>query len=98
MSWIKATKQGLQLSVHLTPRASRDAIAGLHGEALKVTIKAPPVDGKANAYLVAYIAEALGLPKNAVSLVHGETSRDKILLVRDCPEQEIRRMFGVTSE
>ncbi|HMO03471.1 MAG TPA: DUF167 family protein [Kiritimatiellia bacterium] len=98
MSWLKATKDGVCLSVHLTPRASRDAIAGLHGTGLKVSIKAPPVDGKANAYLIAYIAKELGLPKSGVSLVRGETGRDKVLLVRDRTEDEIRRMLGVTSE
>lgn len=97
MDWLKATKEGMQLSVHLVPRASRDAIAGRHGNALKVAIKAPPVDGKANAYLVAFIAGQLGLPKSAVALVRGETSRDKTLLVRDCPEDTIRRILGSTS-
>lgn len=97
MSWLKATKEGVQLAVHLTPRASRDAIAGMHGEALNVKVKAPPVDGKANACLIAFIAEKLGLPKSAVSLVRGETSREKTLLVRERTEDEIRRMIDVTS-
>jgi hypothetical protein len=58
-------------------------IAGPHGDALKIRIAAPPVEGKANEALTAFIAKSLGLPRRAVSIVKGESSRDKLLLVSD---------------
>ena len=56
-------------------------MVGLHGDALKVRVASPPVDGKANEALVAFIADQLGLPKRAVQLVKGDTSRAKTVLV-----------------
>lgn len=73
----------LRLWVHVQPRASRDEIVGLHGEALKVRITAPPVDGKANKHLGQFLAKAFGVSKGAVELVSGETGRDKQFLIHD---------------
>jgi uncharacterized protein (TIGR00251 family) len=73
----------LILHVQLQPRASRDEFAGIHGNALKIRLTAPPVDGKANAALVAFLAEAFGVAKRQVSLVHGETGRAKQLRIRE---------------
>jgi uncharacterized protein (TIGR00251 family) len=95
MPWIKTAKDGVVLSIHLTPRASRDAVDGLHGDALKVKIKAPPVDGKANAYLLAFLAEQLGVAKSSVSLERGETSREKTVLVRGKTETDVIRLLGM---
>jgi uncharacterized protein (TIGR00251 family) len=71
------------LAVHAQPGAKRTEIAGLHGEALKVRIAAPALDGRANAALTAFIAERLGLPKAKVRVVRGERSREKHVLVAD---------------
>ena len=95
MPWIKTAKDGVRLSIHLNPRASRDAIDGLHGEALKIKIKAPPVDGKANAYLLDFLAKTLGVSKASVSLERGETSREKTVVVRDATESEVKRALGL---
>ena len=67
----------LILQVQVQPRASREEFAGLHGDALKVRLTAPPVDGKANAALIAFLARSFGVAKRAVVLVHGETGRSK---------------------
>jgi uncharacterized protein (TIGR00251 family) len=67
----------MRLSVLVQPRASRNAIVGWHGEALKVALCAPPVDGEANAALLAFLAQALGLKKAQVRLVQGHSSRRK---------------------
>jgi hypothetical protein len=72
---------GARLRVHVVPRAARSEVCGLQGDALKVRLQAPPVDGKANAALCAFVAEAAGLPRRAVAVVAGETSREKVLLV-----------------
>ena len=70
---------GARVRVHVVPRASRTEVCGMQGDALKVRLQAPPVDGKANAALCAFVADAAGLPKRAVSVVGGETSRSKTL-------------------
>lgn len=67
----------LVLSLKIQPRASSDGFAGVLGERLKLRITAPPVDGKANAHLQAYLAKCFGVPKSAVVLESGQTGRDK---------------------
>lgn len=70
---------GVRLRVHAVPRAARSEVCGLQGDSLKVRVKAPPVDGKANAALCEFVADALGLPKRAVRVAAGETGREKTL-------------------
>lgn len=65
------------LSLHVQPNARKTEFCGLHGEAMKLRLAAPPVDGKANAALLDFIARFAGLAKNRVELVAGETSRSK---------------------
>lgn len=67
----------LLLQLYVQPGASRDQFAGLHGDAIKVAIKAPPVDGKANAYLQQFLACAFDVAKRQVVLEKGELSRQK---------------------
>jgi uncharacterized protein len=67
------------LDVRVQPRASRTEFAGLFGDRLRVRLNAPPVDGRANAALVAFVAEACGLPRGRVTLERGATGRDKCL-------------------
>ncbi len=81
--WYRKTKEGWLISVHAQPGAKKSSVAGLHGDALKVRVAAPPVEGKANDALTAFVARALGLPRRAVSIVKGESSREKVLLVAD---------------
>jgi uncharacterized protein (TIGR00251 family) len=71
----------LILRVQVQPRARRNEFAGLHGEALKIRLTAPPVDGLANAALVAFLAEAFGVPRHQVDLLHGQTGRQKLLSI-----------------
>jgi uncharacterized protein (TIGR00251 family) len=76
--WLQVAADGsLTLTLHIQPGAKRTGFAGLYGEAAKIRLAAPPVDGKANAALCAFLAEVCGVPKSAVSLVSGETSRAK---------------------
>lgn len=78
MDWLNRAADGsLVLSLHIQPGAKKTEIAGLHGEALKIRLAAPPVDGKANAALIAFLAKTCGVPKSAVELVSGDTSRTK---------------------
>jgi uncharacterized protein (TIGR00251 family) len=72
----------LWLSCHLQPGASKDEFAGLHGERLKIRISAPPVDGKANAHLIGFLAKAFGVAKSAVAIERGDTGRQKTVSIR----------------
>ncbi|HEX6930217.1 MAG TPA: DUF167 family protein [Gammaproteobacteria bacterium] len=79
----------LLINVHVQPRASRDALAGPHGDALKVRITAAPVDGKANAHLARFLAAEFGVTRSAVELLGGDTGRRKMLRIRKprrCPD------------
>ena len=78
---ITETEQGLTFQVYVQPRSSKNQIVGVHGDALKVRLTAPPVDGAANAMCVQYLAKCLGMPKSAVEIVSGQTSRTKRILV-----------------
>ena len=77
MSWFRWDGEDLILACHLQPKASKDEFAGLHGERLKIRLTAPPVEGKANAHLLAFLAGAFGVPKSQVSLESGELNRQK---------------------
>ncbi|NMG29203.1 DUF167 domain-containing protein [Aromatoleum evansii] len=78
MEWLReAADGGLVLTLHIQPGAKKTEFVGLHGEAMKIRLAAPPVDGKANAALCAFLADFCKLPKSAVTLLSGETSRAK---------------------
>ncbi|HEX8961721.1 MAG TPA: DUF167 domain-containing protein [Rhodocyclaceae bacterium] len=77
LPWLRADGGGVILTLHIQPGAKRTESAGLHGEALKIRLAAPPVDGKANDALIAFLAKTLGVPKSNVELVSGQTSRAK---------------------
>ena len=76
--WLReAADGGLVLTLHIQPAAKKTEFVGLHGEAMKIRLAAPPVDGKANAALCAFLADFCDVPKAAVTLLSGETSRAK---------------------
>ena len=78
------------IALHLQPGAKRSAVCGMYGDAVKLAIQAPPVDGKANAALRTYLAAKLKLPTAAVTLVSGATGRDKRIRVDGIrPEQAL---------
>jgi len=87
----------LRISVRLQPRASRDEILGWNDSgALRVRVKAPPVDGAANAAMIQLLAKQLGLAKSKISLVSGLSSRNKIVALdseSDSDEELKRRMY-----
>jgi len=74
--------EGVRIALHVQPGAKRSGWAGRYGDALKVRLQAPPVDGKANEALRSWIAAAFGVPLAAVELVRGAQSRRKEVLVR----------------
>jgi len=83
MSWYKWQGKQLIITLRIQPRASRDEIIGPYGEALKVRITAPPVDGKANEYLIKFIAKQFGVTRRDVKLISGETGRNKRIVISE---------------
>jgi uncharacterized protein (TIGR00251 family) len=77
VSAVSQTADGLVLRLFIQPKASRDSIIGLHGDELKVAITAPPIDGKANAHLVKYLAKQFKVAKSQVLVEKGELGRHK---------------------
>ena len=84
----------MRLTVHVQPKASRSEIAGLHGDALKVRLAAPPVDGAANEELIRVIAKWAGVPRSAVALVSGHTSRRKVVQIDGVTDEQIQALIG----
>ena len=83
MSWLSRAADGsVILTLHIQPGAKKTEITGLHGEALKIRLAAPPVDGKANAELAALFAKTFGIPKRSVEILTGDTSRLKRIKLR----------------
>ena len=90
--WFRVAADGrITLTLHIQPGAKKTEAAGLHGDALKIRLAAPPVDGKANEALIKFIAEALKLPKSAVNLKSGQTSRHKVLEVQGATTEAVAR-------
>jgi uncharacterized protein (TIGR00251 family) len=70
---------GVRFAIHVQPRSRRPGIDGLHGDALRVRVQAPPVEGAANEAVVAVIAAALGVPARAVHIAAGQSGRQKLV-------------------
>ncbi len=93
--WYRVAADGrITLTLHIQPGAKKTEFAGLHGDALKIRLAAPPVDGKANEALVRFVAETLGLAKSAVELKSGQTSRRKVLEVRGASVDAVAGLAG----
>lgn len=90
MTWLRPEGGDVVLSLHIQPGAKKTEIVGLHGDALKIRLAAPPVDGKANAALLKFIAESVGVGKAGVALQSGETSRAKRVRICKTAVEEVR--------
>jgi uncharacterized protein len=82
------------VEVHVVPRASKSAICGVHDGRIKVALDAPPVDGAANAALIALFAKLLRLPKRDIALLRGETSRQKLLALHGASVEQVRALIA----
>ena len=83
-----------RLVLHVQPRSRESAVAGRHGDALKVRLAAPPVDGAANEELVRFLAERLDVPRRAIHLVAGHTARRKVVDVDGLSDAEAARRLA----
>ncbi|MGD0484157.1 MAG: DUF167 domain-containing protein [Gemmatimonadales bacterium] len=79
-----------RVAVHVQPRARRTEAAGMHGDAVKVRLAAPPVDGAANEELIRFVAERLGVPRSTVRIAAGAASRRKVVEVDGASAETVR--------
>ena len=79
------------ISLHIQPRASKTEVVGLHGTAIKIRLKAPPVDGAANDELTRFLAEQLHVPRGAITIVSGRTGRSKRVEVAGLTSDDVER-------
>jgi uncharacterized protein (TIGR00251 family) len=83
------------LKLRIVPNARRSEVVGVHGDAIKVKVQAPPVDGKANEALCEFLAEQLQISPRAVEIIGGEKSRDKTVAITDLDAAVVReRLLG----
>jgi hypothetical protein len=84
---LRATAAGVTLAVRAQPDAKKSEIVGVYGEGataqLKIAIQAPPIEGRANSALIAFLSKTFGVAKNKIEIVSGELSRSKVLLLRE---------------
>lgn len=95
---IRQDTEGYVLTLHIQPNAKKTEIVGLHGDALKVRLQAPPIDGKANEALCSFLAEIFAVKRQSVVLLSGDTSRQKRVLIKQAstlPLSIIRILQGV---
>lgn len=95
MSWLQVTPAGIVLNLRVVPRASKDEVQGVLGDALKIRLQAPPVEGKANEALIRFLSKALDLPVRNFTLLSGQTGRNKRVRVAGVSESGLRaRLAG----
>jgi uncharacterized protein (TIGR00251 family) len=92
---IRDTPQGATFSIKVHPRAKRDAITGEVGEALKLSLTTPPVDGRANQSCIDFFAKLLKVSRSSVTIAAGESSRNKVIRVSGLKSEEIRSRLGL---
>ena len=90
-----AVAEGVALALHVQPRASKNEIVGLQGDEIKIRLTSPPVEGAANRLCCAFLAKLCNVPKSDVSLLSGDRSRHKRLLVRGIDVATARRLLGL---
>jgi len=99
MNWLQQSKDGsVSFQLHIQPGAKRTELVGLHGDALKLRLAAPPVDGKANAALIAFFAEQLKVPRAAISLEAGAASRRKRICVNGASAAALAALLARVAE
>jgi uncharacterized protein (TIGR00251 family) len=86
---VEEREGSVRFTVRAQPRASRTEIAGAYGDSVKIRLTAPPVEGAANAELIAFLAKKLGVPKSAVRVVKGERGREKVVEVDGLSAEDV---------
>jgi uncharacterized protein (TIGR00251 family) len=79
--WLRELEGAIELTLHVQPGAKRTEVVGVHGDALKLRLAAPPVDGRANEALVRFLAASFGVTLQQVIVLHGQASRRKLVRI-----------------
>jgi len=87
------TAAGVTFAIKVQPRARRNAVVGELGGAVKIALTAPPVDGRANQACIEFLAELLSLPRSAIEIVAGQSSRTKVIRVAGISVQQLRLLL-----
>ncbi len=90
----KGKNNAVSLALYIQPKASKNGFCGQHGDELKLAITAPPVDGKANKAVIAYLAKFFGVPKSSVSIKSGQQSRHKRCVVEEISLDVAQKLIG----
>ena len=94
--WRRVERDGsIVLEIHAQPGAKRTEVVGVHGGCLKIRLAAPPVEGRANAALVAFLAEQFGVPRSDVTILRGHTARRKTVCVASPPTRPDEEWAGL---
>ena len=88
---VSENSDGCILKCWIQPRSSRNAVVGVHGNAIKIALTAPPVDGKANKELIKFLAKYFKLPKNSIQIIAGNSSRNKTIFMAGIDKDTIRK-------
>ena len=94
MFQIHKSDQGVSFAVKVHPRAKKNAVTGELGDALKVSLTTPPVDGRANEACVEFFAKLLNVPRSSVTIASGANSRNKVICVAGVTAGQIRERLG----
>lgn len=94
---VEEREDGVRFPVHVQPRASRSEVVGVHGDALKVRLSAPPVDGAANAALIDLLAEVFAVRRDAIRILAGRSARAKLVEVTGVNGDDVRRVAAGSS-
>ena len=89
---VRPTTQGVRFKIRLQPKARASEVAGILGDALKVRVTAPPVDGAANEALVELLATTFGIQRKAITIVAGLSSRSKVVELAGVSEADVVRI------
>jgi uncharacterized protein (TIGR00251 family) len=92
---IRESSGGVTFAVKVHPRATKNAITGELGNALKLSLTSPPVEGRANAACIEFFANLLKVPRSSVTIASGQTSRNKVIRVLGLSAEEVRRRIGI---
>jgi uncharacterized protein (TIGR00251 family) len=96
---IQETAKGLTFAVKVHPRARKNAITGTVGDALKLALTAPPVDGKANQAVVEFFADLFQIPRTSVTIASGATGRNKVVRITGATAEQVsHRLAAATAE
>jgi hypothetical protein len=91
---VTQTATGVTIAIRVHPRAKKNAITGEVGDALKVSLTAPPVEGKANEACIDFFARLLKVPRSSVSIAAGQSSRNKVIRVEGLTAEDVQRRLS----